>query len=389
MSTKTWTLLDVENGIYLENLEILERIESSSGKNVECRITKKRLYGGLQDGVDVIEIDNGTMKFTVCPTRGMGVLHAKCGDWDLKWDAPSRGPVHPGFVPISDPSGLGWLDGFTEWVVRCGLESNGSPEFQKNGALKYSLHGRIANTPAHKVELSINTETGEIILTGFVEESRLFFKKMRLCVQYTVFPGEPGFHLRDTITNLSARKGEFEYLYHINTGFPLASPGARMLVPYEILAPRTAEAAAELDQWNTSEPETPGSAELVYFFVPGGDSDGNCRTLLIEKNENAAFSLQFSKKQFPYFCLWKSRLSNQDGYVIGFEPCINFPNTRSFEKKHGRVAVLESGQSRSFDLKFEILLEKGRITEEKQRLEELQRTLGGMIELAPNPQWSE
>ena len=48
---------------------------------------------------------------------------------ELGWKSPVHGPVHPNFVPLNEPSGLGWLDGFDELFVRCGLESNGAPDF--------------------------------------------------------------------------------------------------------------------------------------------------------------------------------------------------------------------------------------------------------------------
>ena len=60
-------------------------------------------------------------------------------------------------APKSDRlSGLGWLSGFDELMCRCGLENNGAPEFNANGSLRYGLHGRIANTPAHHVELTVD-----------------------------------------------------------------------------------------------------------------------------------------------------------------------------------------------------------------------------------------
>lgn len=384
MAIQQWTILDCDKGIYLENLDVSVKLAG-----VDCRVTKKRLYGGLQDGVDVIEIDNGEMRLLVCPTRGMGVLRAERGAWTLKWDSSARGPVHPKFVPLSDPSGLGWLEGFSEWIVRCGLESNGSPEFAENGTLRYSLHGRIANTPAHKVALFIDDETGEIKLVGYVEETRMFFKKMELKVEYTLLAGTPGFSLKDTVTNLSASSGEFEYLYHINTGMPLASPGARMLVPYDRLAPRSPAAAKELDTWNRCDPEMPGSEEVVYFIVPKADETNHAHAMLIAKEGDAALNLRFSREQFPYFCLWKSRLHNGDGYVVGLEPCINFPNTRSFEKAHDRVATLEAGQSRSFELFFEIHTDPAAVAETLARLESLQKAAKGEVLDNPDPQWSE
>ena len=65
------------------------------------------------------------------------------------------------------------LDGFDEFFVRCGLESNGAPDFDpKTGRLTHPLHGRIANRPAHNVELTVDTDKQEIALRGVVEETR-------------------------------------------------------------------------------------------------------------------------------------------------------------------------------------------------------------------------
>ena len=37
-------------------------------------VHKYALHGGKQEGVDVIEIDNGRLQIAVCPTRGMGLF---------------------------------------------------------------------------------------------------------------------------------------------------------------------------------------------------------------------------------------------------------------------------------------------------------------------------
>ena len=388
MSTKKWTLLDVEKNIYVKDLDITEKVSCTcpkSGKKTEAiiRVKTKRLSGGRQDGVDIIEIDNGTLRFTVCPTRGMGVLHAAKGSLPLKWDAPARGPIHPKFVALSDPSGFGWLDGFNEWVVRCGLENNGAPDFNENGTLKYPLHGRIANTPAYKVELQIDDATGQITLEGVMEESRLFFKRLELKSVYTTMPFVHDFSLTDTVTNLSADPGDFQFLYHINTGTPLVSEGAKISVPFKVMAPRNADAAAELSHWNIADAETPGSNEVVYFFEPAGDATGNCTTMLTSKSQTEAFALHFNNKQLPYFCIWKSRLAAGDGYVIGMEPCVNFPNPRSYEKTQGRVVPLAPKESRSFDLRFEILTEKDQIDAVQKKIDALQ----GTVESQPRKNW--
>ena len=158
MSRKTWTLTDVDAGIYVEQI-VWVGPDQVGGSAHGYRVTKRTLRGGLSDGVDVIEVDNGLFRFIVMPTRGMGIWRASCGSVQLGWKSPAKGPVHPMFVPLWEASGLGWLSGFNELLVRCGLESNGGPDFAPNGALRYPLHGKIANTPANKVEVDYRRST--------------------------------------------------------------------------------------------------------------------------------------------------------------------------------------------------------------------------------------
>ncbi len=168
-----WTLLDSAAGVTFADVSTIE-----SSPFFRCE--NRRLRGGLCEGVDVAELSNNALCITIVPTRGMGIADVRCGDIRLGWDSPVRGPVNPQFVPLMEPGGLGWLDGFDEWLVRCGLESNGAPEYGEQGRLLYPLHGRIANRPAHKVELTFDHETSEIALTGVVDEARFHFQKLRL-----------------------------------------------------------------------------------------------------------------------------------------------------------------------------------------------------------------
>ena len=380
---ENYTLFDAEQGVYQDFFEFSETLSGA----FPVKITKRRLSGGVSDGVDIIEIENGRLSLTILPTRGMGIHRGRCGDVELKWDSPVRGPVHPAFVPVCDPGGLGFLEGFDEWLVRCGLESNGAPEFDADGRLRYPLHGRIGNLPACHVSLSVNRETGEISLTGKVRESKLFFKNLELTSTLTTFAGSAEFTVRDTVTNHSAEPGEYELLYHINTGQPLASPGARVMIPFHRMAPRTpVVAVADLPTWNLLGPETPGSAEVVHFFEAAAGADGFCPTMLVSAAGNRGLGISFRPSELPYFSLWKSRLANADGYVCGMEPAVNFPSPRSFEKSQGRVVTLPPGGSRTHELRFSLLTDAEAVR--KMEAEILAVPAEGKIEPAPVPEWS-
>ncbi|MDR1268280.1 MAG: aldose 1-epimerase family protein [Planctomycetaceae bacterium] len=387
MSQQQWTLIDVKQGVFQEFFEFSELLKQhNENYKVPIHISKHRLHGGISDNVDVVNLNNGRISLEILPTRGMGIWKAQCGDVELKWDSPVLGPVHPSWVPIHDPNGLGWLEGFDEWLVRCGLESNGSPEFDTNGTLRYPLHGRIANLPAHHLSLSVNRETGEITLAGKIIESKLFFKKLELQSSLTTYAGSTKFVVRDTVTNLSAEPSEFELLYHINTGQPFALPGSRVVVPFERMAPRTETAVQNLSEWDKLGNETPGSEEVVFFFEPGADQNGYCKTLLINSHENRGLVLGFNRNSFPYFSFWKSRLANTDGYVCGLEPSVNFPNNRSFEKEQGRVVALKPGESRTFELYFEILCNTESVQKTEQEIRNFKTA--NVIEPKPKKEWT-
>ena len=380
------TLTDVEQDVYVEKTTISP--DQVGGTAAGYLVSKRTLRGGLCEGVDVVEVDNGVFRFTVVPTRGMGLWCAMLGELRLGWQSPVKGPVHPSFVRVSEASGLGWLDGFDELLVRCGLESNGAPEFNDNGTLRYGLHGKIANIPAHKVEVTVDGDSGEIRVTGVVDEARLFFNKLRMTSTYTTRVGQPGMTLTDTITNVSAEPGELELLYHTNFGLPLLDPGAKVVLPVNKMAPRDAAAVGNLAEWDTYGPETPGSAEAVFFFDLAGNAEGQTRVVLRNAAGNRGVSLRFSTRQLPCFTLWKNRQAAIDGYVTGLEPAINFPNVRSFEKEKGRVAVLAPGGSRTFELTMEVHADAAGVAAAEQAVAQLQQGVTPEIGQQPDPDWA-
>ena len=163
-------------------------------------VSMRTLHGGRQEGVSLIEIDNGTMRMTVVPTRGMNVLEAVAGDVRLGWDSPVQEVVNPAFIELNGRGGLGWLEGFNELVTRCGFEWVGHPG-EDNGEL-LTLHGRAANIPASRVVLTIDEKPPYAIrLRGELQEKA--FKKLDFAIhtELSTEPGRAGFSLHDTLTN--------------------------------------------------------------------------------------------------------------------------------------------------------------------------------------------
>jgi hypothetical protein len=329
--------------------------EELGPKAAGCRVLRRTLQDGLSAGVDIVEIDNGRLSFIIVPTRGMGIWYARCGNVRLGWNSPVKGPVNPAFVRLDEPSGLGWLAGFDEMLVRCGLEYNGGPEFREDGILRYGLHGRIANTPAHSVKITVDEIDGRISVAGVVDEARLFGNKLRLTSTISTRPGKAEISIRDTVENLSSEPGELELIYHTNFGPPLLSPGAEIVAPVKKVLPYDDVAARGISTWNIMGDETPGAREECFFCDLAAFQDGCTGVMLRSADRNQAVLYRFNKLQLPYFTLWKNSQCASDGYVVGLEPGTNLPNTKTEEKKHGRVIVLSPRESKTFDLTLEYL----------------------------------
>lgn len=385
MSAKSWILTDTNANTYVESLEVGS--SDVAGMTGDFSIKKRRLRGGRQDGVDAIEIDNGAFRFVVLPTRGMGIWKAWLGDMHVGWDSPVEGPVHPAFVPLAEPSGIGWLDGFDELLCRCGLESNGAPDFDESGKLKYAVHGRIANTPASRVEISVDPDAGEITVTGVVVESRFHLQQLELTTTIRTRLGEPGFRIHDQVRNRSGDAATMQLLYHTNFGQPILEPGAEVVLPTTELAPRDPRAAEGLDVWSEFGTEQVRYSEQVYYFKLHSDG-GQTRTLLRNANKTKGASLLFDVNHLPCFALWKNERCAADGYVTGLEPGTNYPNTRTYEEGQGRVVQLAAGETAPFDLQLEVHADRESVAAAESHIRELSGADEPTIFAQPQSGWS-
>lgn len=323
-------------------------------------IRKTTLRGGRQEGVDVIEVDNGRIKIRVCPTRGMGLLNVTMGDLELKWDSPVKEVVNPQFVNLESRGGLGWLEGFNEFMCRCGLESNGHPGTDKfinnvgdEAEMELTLHGKIANIPASRVEVIVERKAPYTIrVKGQVNERFLFGPKLELHTELVVVPGQSSFQLVDEVRNTGAQDQEFQMLYHANFGAPLLEEGAQVVVAADEVVPFNDHARKGLADWSVYAGPTTGFVEQVYLMKPKGDHQRNTTALLHNKSKSHAASISWSLKELPYLTVWKNTGAVADGYVTGIEPGTNYPQHRSVERAAGRVPVLKPGGTHKMTLRF-------------------------------------
>ncbi len=331
-----------------------------------------RQTDGPRCGVEMVTLVCGDKRLTVIPTRGMGIWQAEHQGVRFGWNSPIAGPVHPMWVPVNAPDGLGWLEGFDEMLVRCGLASNGAPEFDDRGQLTHPLHGRIANLPAVDVSIDIDESEGRIAIRGTVTETRFHFRRLQLETTIGLARDSPEIELVDRVTNRSDRPDQVQMLYHSNFGSPILAEGARVMAPLRRIVPRNAHAARMIDSWDRFGPPDPACQEAVYFMELAADDAGRSIALLTDATGSHGVSLDYDTATLPCFTLWKNTVGEADGYVTGLEPGTNFPNPHSFEVEHGRVIALDPGEVVDFSLRIGLLVHRKLVIQAIERIGHLQ-----------------
>jgi hypothetical protein len=281
--------------------------------------------------------------------------------------------------------------GFNEWMVRCGLESNGGPgpdEFINNvgdkATMELTLHGKIANIPAREVEVIVDREPPyRLRVRGVVDERMFYGPKLELETEISTVPGSNEIRLSDKVTNRGGAEQEFELIYHANYGKPLLGLGSRFLAPAARVTPINDRAAKSIDSYAEYAGPTAGFVEAVYCIIPVADADG--RTVIALQNQAAdrGVSMSYSVKELPYLTQWKNTAAEAEGYVTGLEPGTNFPNHRRIERKLGRVPKLAPGQSHSATIDFAILGDADAVKSVGDKIAGLQARTKTVIDSAP------
>jgi hypothetical protein len=367
-------LTDAKRNVSVKEWSISSDEFADVAGGIRWRVVKRQLAGGRQEGVEVIEVDNGLMKFTVVPTRGFNVWAANVGDVRLGWDSPVTEIVHPQFVNLAERGGLGWLNGFGEWISRCGLESMGAP--CKDGSQIYTLHGRINYIPASYVEVRLElTPVPRIVLRGVVDESLMFGPQLRLTSEISTEIGKPALRFDDIVTNLSDSPQEMESLYHANFGPPVLGPGAQFIAPVKKVAPRDARAAeGAMVDWNLyTGPHQPGYTEQVYLMELYADDAGMTEALLKSADGTKGAHLSYDVRNLPFMTLWKNEAPSKAGYVTGLEPGTSFPFPKPVERAAGRIPRLNGGESYQTKITFRALVSGEEVESAEGAIRKLQR----------------
>ena len=334
-------------------------------------VLKQTLHGGMQEGVQLIEVNNGAIRFTIIPTRGMSIYNVVSGDLELGWQSPVKQMVHPQHIDLNDHGGLGWLAGFNELMVRCGVAFAGHPGEDDGKML--TLHGRIGNIPAHDVSVAVDSKPPHRIrVRGKVSERMFKFSQFDLWTEVSTVPGSHSIQINDLLVNKSEYSQEYQVIYHTNFGRPLLQQGAQFVAPIKTLAPFDAYAAKDLSTYATYLGPTRDYGEQVYCATLHSNVAGQTAVMLKNADGSQGAGIRYATDTLPYFTLWKNTDTEADGYVTGLEPGTGYPYNRSVERVEGRVPKLAADQHVRFALDIEVLKDRAAVEYFEKRVKSIQ-----------------
>lgn len=369
-AAKTWVLTDVDSNTELGNWQVNSSQLKASGDAFS--IEQKVLLGGKQEGSKVITLTskNG-LTIMLSPTRGMDLLRVTGHGVRLGWDSPVNEVVNPAYINLESRNGLGWLDGFNEMMVRCGFEWTGHP-VTKDGVI-YTLHGKAGNTPASKVEITVDEKAPyEIRIRGLLKEHTFKKANLETWTELRYVPGSDSFTVHDVLTNQADYPHDYQIIYHSNFGTPILEENARFIAPLESVSPFNDYAKKGLDHWATYGAPTKDFDEMVFNLKPKADSRGKTVAAVINSKGDKGASIEFDTHQLPLLTMWKNTDTLKQGYVTGIEPGTNYAYPVTVEKEQGRVKQLQPGQSTEFTLTYSLLKDAAAVQKVEQRVKDIQ-----------------
>lgn len=307
---------------------------------------------GRGKGTSTVRVRTATgLEFWVVLDRGLDIVEASYRGSSLCWHSPT-GLVRPSFY---DRQGLGWLGSFFGGLLTtCGLSTSGAPSTDRGEEL--GLHGSISNTPAEQTGWSEEWDGEDCIFSvrGLMRESSVFGPNLVLQRTLTSSLRSSGFTLTDTVTNEGFDETPLMLLYHFNFGYPLLTAFSKVYAPSKDVTPVNDWAEQRLQEWSIFEDPVPYQKERVYFHAME-PRDGKVSVVLVRDQSTADFGveLRYDASTLPRFAQWK--MSGEGHYVLGLEPANCRTLGRAWERQQGTLETLQPGESRQFNIDFQVL----------------------------------
>ncbi len=322
------------------------------------------LDNGPGKGTRIAWVNTGTgLRYKVVLDRAMDIADAFFNQHSLAWISQSG--ITP---PNTSNKGIDWLKTFGGGLmVTCGLDHVGGPESDEHG--ERGLHGPVSNIAAEITSIiQPDPVAGELnmSITGTIKQFRIFGPNLELKRTISGALGSALIRIHDEVTNRGNTPAPHMLLYHCNFGWPLIDEGTTIVWKGTWQSREKEENRKIFREGNDfhrcPEPleEHSGFGEEAAFINIDHDDSGQCVCGLYNAGIKLAVSLRFPKKQLPWLTNWQHWGTGE--YVTGLEPGTNPPVGQATARKQEQLIYLAPGESRSYDLTFEVLHQDEQIT---------------------------
>lgn len=262
-------------------------------------VRRYTLSEGKQKGLEVIDCDNGTLRFLLNVSKGLDVMQLYHKGQNVSFVSKN------GFSAKDTP----FLNRFEGGMVyTCGLDSVGGRE-------GFELHGTYHTIPAEVICAKCD-EQG-IVVEAVIRNTALFGQNLAMRRTITSAIGSDSVEIEDKLTNLSYKDESYCLLYHTNIGYPMLDEGAKVSLDELECTPRTAWSEQNMDTRLLMEHPMDDNEETCYFMTLGKPEASVVNPKLGKK-----FTISYSKDTLPCFVEWKSMVSGD--YALGLEPATTF-----------------------------------------------------------------
>ena len=259
-------------------------------------IRRYTLTDGREKGLDVLDCDNGKIRFLLNVSKACDIMQLYHEGQNLSFISKN------GFTKRETPFSTRFEGGM---LYTCGVDSVGGRE-------GYELHGMLHNIPAEVIRAECN-ENG-IIVETIIRDTALFGKNLVLKRKFFAAIGGDSVTLEDALFNEGYKDEEYCLLYHINVGYPMLDEGAKLIADVKQYTPRTEWAKQNETTMYEMNASMPNQEETCYFLTVNKP-----KVTLMNEKIGKKFTVVYSGDTLPYFVEWKSMTSGD--YALGLEPC--------------------------------------------------------------------
>ncbi len=321
---------------------------------------------GPARGLRVLRIRTGGLVAEIMVDRAMDVGTMDLMGVPLGWRSPT-GFRSPWLHEADAEDGLGWLRSFSGLVNTCGLDHIMGPteegaehyRYPYRKRVRHGLHGRIAYTPATLSGYGQRWDGDACTLwaEGEIRQATMFGEFLVLTRRIEAPVGGTSIAVYDTVENRGFHPTPHAMLYHVNAGYPVVGPGARVVGP--IRRTRTYVHDPKATSIGAFEQAAPQRqfVEQVYEHEVEAASDGTAWAALVNPafrhlggSEGLGLRVAWDTRSMPAFYEWQNL--QEGNYVVGLEPATQLAGSREEWKQRGELRSLEHGESASYRLEL-------------------------------------